>query len=297
MEAFPTEIWEVIFGFACTDDGSTGRSLSLLSREVHEIVKPFKLQSLCAIGSNQVQKFSYLLAETPERYRNVRYLFIADSNPQSLPPASVGIEAIEQAFYRILRSVANTLLTLHVHFTSVTRLSMLPLVLLPSLLELSLHGPFMFTTCVESILFASLRRLHVTHLHFRPPHFFTDIFQAAPGLTHLRFPQHSSTPYNLLSNLGIRGHMSLLSDDTRFPSRLTRVLVEVEWAPKSSEFWEAGVRSRQYLRAMENIARHDDRVSVVRGHGGWVSLHVVISNWLDRNCGKEGCWEVNGCGE
>ncbi|KAF8172805.1 hypothetical protein K438DRAFT_1611343 [Mycena galopus ATCC 62051] len=77
MEDIPPEIWTEIFAFSCTDDGRTGRALSIVSRAVHLTSKPLKYQSLCVVGLDQLRKLLAILSDLPTGERKVKYLFIA----------------------------------------------------------------------------------------------------------------------------------------------------------------------------------------------------------------------------
>jgi hypothetical protein len=63
MESIPPEILALIFSYACTDDGYTGRSLSLVSRYISDVSKPYKLQSVAVRGMWQVLEFACSLRE------------------------------------------------------------------------------------------------------------------------------------------------------------------------------------------------------------------------------------------
>ncbi|KAJ7661691.1 hypothetical protein B0H17DRAFT_953615, partial [Mycena rosella] len=76
MENAPSEIWTEVFAFACTDDGSTGRALSTVSRAVHLISKPLKYQSVCILGPNQLLKLSTVLSALSPNARRIKYIFI-----------------------------------------------------------------------------------------------------------------------------------------------------------------------------------------------------------------------------
>jgi len=80
MERCPTEIWNHIFSETCIDNGITGRSLSLVSKHIHETSKSVKLQSLSVHGPKQIHGLAVLLADTLPKYRKVRYLFISTMN-------------------------------------------------------------------------------------------------------------------------------------------------------------------------------------------------------------------------
>lgn len=76
-DQIPTEIWSEIFGHACTDDGTTGRSLSLVSSTFSEISRRFKYQSISIKRTKHVLHLAEILSAAPENDRKVKYLFIA----------------------------------------------------------------------------------------------------------------------------------------------------------------------------------------------------------------------------
>jgi hypothetical protein len=78
MHKCPIEIWLQIFQVACTDDGSTGRSIALVSRFFHEISNEVKLQSLSVIGVPQIVACARMLEMTPPHFRRVRHLFVSN---------------------------------------------------------------------------------------------------------------------------------------------------------------------------------------------------------------------------
>ena len=73
---FPTEIWNEIFMLACTDTGITGRSLSLVSRRLHDISAPYKYQYLAITQWKQLVAFSKIFPNVPKFQRNIKYLYI-----------------------------------------------------------------------------------------------------------------------------------------------------------------------------------------------------------------------------
>ncbi|CCM04930.1 uncharacterized protein FIBRA_07127 [Fibroporia radiculosa] len=64
MDRCPPEIHALIFSFACSDDGTTGRSLALVSRYIHTVSAPFHWQSLAISGLDQARGFTALLRAT-----------------------------------------------------------------------------------------------------------------------------------------------------------------------------------------------------------------------------------------
>ena len=75
-ETCPSEIWHGIFALACTDTGLTGRSLSLVSRQFHDISEPLKYQSIAITRWRQLIAFSQIYPQLPELQKTIKYLFI-----------------------------------------------------------------------------------------------------------------------------------------------------------------------------------------------------------------------------
>jgi hypothetical protein len=78
LDNFPPELCQHIFQLACTDDGTTGRALSLVSKYIHSSSKRCKLQSIAISGADQATRFVLALQRTPEQYRRVSYLTIVN---------------------------------------------------------------------------------------------------------------------------------------------------------------------------------------------------------------------------
>ncbi|KAA1477105.1 hypothetical protein DENSPDRAFT_748821, partial [Dentipellis sp. KUC8613] len=77
MEKCPVEIFHIIFAFACTDDGTTGRSLALVSRWMYEASLPFQLQSLATKSTAQILALSAMLEQRAPLHRRVRFLALS----------------------------------------------------------------------------------------------------------------------------------------------------------------------------------------------------------------------------
>ena len=78
---FAPEICEHIFAYACTDDGTTGRSLSMVSRLVHNTSKTFKYYSIAIDGPRQAVGFAELMESFPPDLRIVPHLFVSNHDP------------------------------------------------------------------------------------------------------------------------------------------------------------------------------------------------------------------------
>ncbi|EPQ54801.1 hypothetical protein GLOTRDRAFT_42902, partial [Gloeophyllum trabeum ATCC 11539] len=76
MNKIPLEICERMFSFACTDDGTTGCSLSLVSRYVRDASRRVRLQSVALQTYQQMQKFCVMVENLPPRHRRVHHLLL-----------------------------------------------------------------------------------------------------------------------------------------------------------------------------------------------------------------------------
>ena len=94
-----------IFSYACTDDGSTGRSLSLVSKYIHHTFAPYKLQSVSVSGADQAIRFALILQRTPLQQRNVHHLFV--SKDITAQPISVKPNDQRSSYSPIVRATTN----------------------------------------------------------------------------------------------------------------------------------------------------------------------------------------------
>ena len=80
-DSLPVEIWHLIFSLACIDDGSTGRSLSLVSTHFREISAPFKYQSIAITHWSQIIAFSQFFCKLPASQKKTVSLFVHHPYP------------------------------------------------------------------------------------------------------------------------------------------------------------------------------------------------------------------------
>ena len=80
-EILPVEIWHIIFSLACTDDGTTGRSLSLVSTYIREISAPFKYRSIAITHWSQIIAFSKIFCKLPASQKRTIFLFVHHPYP------------------------------------------------------------------------------------------------------------------------------------------------------------------------------------------------------------------------
>ncbi|KAF7308360.1 hypothetical protein HMN09_00684500 [Mycena chlorophos] len=101
LQDLPPELLEQIFSFACTDSGVTGCSLSLVSRYIHDISAPTKLQSVALLKRKQLVAFAALLARS-ESPPPTRFLYIGSCkdglSAKGTPESRAAHEALQKAF-------------------------------------------------------------------------------------------------------------------------------------------------------------------------------------------------------
>ena len=78
---FPLEIWYIIFSFACIDEGSTGRSLSLVSTHIRETSAPFKYRSIAITHWSQIIALSQFFCKLPASQKKTIFLFVHHPYP------------------------------------------------------------------------------------------------------------------------------------------------------------------------------------------------------------------------
>ena len=78
----PPELCERIFTLACLDDGTTGRSLSLVSKYISDTSKSIKLQSLAVRNLYQAEGLASMLKKLSFNERRVVHLFVVCDYPQ-----------------------------------------------------------------------------------------------------------------------------------------------------------------------------------------------------------------------
>jgi hypothetical protein len=293
METTPPEIWTEVFAFACTDGGYTGRALSMVSRDVHLISKPLKYQSVCVVGPKQLLKLLAVLSELSPGARGVKSLFVAaldeskDVEDGSTErhrrfQAHSGRDVAEQALCRILHLVSPSLLTLHIHRTTISRPSLLVEMDLPVLANLTLHGPFKSThpASVRPRTFPSLRKINIYHFAYHPEKFLQHILHAAPLLTHLRVPQSSFSPYAIQVALGILESTEPAPEMGCLANNLQKLVIEVDPVTSSPDSWASNIRAGQFSRKLQKISDSDGRVCLVNGRSDWMTIDQAKKQWI-----------------
>ena len=79
-DVLPSELWEPIFRAACTDGGTTGRSLALVSKRMQCLSEPYQLQSIAINNLDEAMGFiSRLEASSPRARSGVRCLYFSNN--------------------------------------------------------------------------------------------------------------------------------------------------------------------------------------------------------------------------
>lgn len=307
VSVLPVEIWTQIHNFACTDDGSAGRALSLVSKDWRTISAPFKLQSVALVGPKPILRFLCLLESTEESHRNVQSLFIGCLNLRLYSESSsnsrldlarerargleftdelfpeLGItssthtlkiraDAIEQAVVRILQRTAGSLHTLHTHLIFIERPGPLYPIPLRHLRVLVLHGPFASPPPILSSTLPNLRRLHLAPLPTSPHKgsvLLSTIAAAAPRLSHFCISHTACTRKELERALE---HSNLRN--------LTRLVVEVGTARRSLSP-PANTAAESEHAGLMRLAQDDGRVRIVREKRWWIDVQAALIEWED----------------
>ena len=268
MKTCPNEILSFIFAEACTDDGFTGRSLSLVSRRIHDTSRRYALQSVALYGSYQLSAFASLLDKVNPEDRGVRHLYLTDCRRvwvEYLPGQDredwlaermgehfhinhPSREHTSSAILRILTAVAPTLETLTLLLFDRYAEQPLPNTLsLPKLRELTLHGSSL-THGVQSELTQclSLRRLQVIQDFSIRGSMAKAVARLAPLLTHLRISRLVAN--RIASGDVVRGLEHMLQQDdlasAGFPPSLQRVLVQMLQQGPHDQTGQGAVRVR-----------------------------------------------------
>lgn len=306
MESLPAEIWMTIFSYACTDDGSTGRSISLVSRWFWDTSRSTKHQSLVVKGVNQITGIASMLERLPPELRRVRYLSVRvhhrDINKRSVSvedgvilrgdrdarESECGVSARIQSgihdrsmvvLSHMLQMIAPQLRVLHLWLPISSPSRLLPSTL-PSIIELRLtsndmRGQHLDTRsiCTAPQRYPSLRRLRLGMLHHQHG-LFGRIAKLAPGITHLHFciPEHTHLYHELERALGVGDTSMDVDMENLLPETIQRVSVQMGPTPNAGKYPAWASMYKTMRLNLERVARRDKRVVLVRLRSEGASL-------------------------
>lgn len=308
MNTYPPELHSYICSLACTDDGYTARSLSLVSRYFSQISLPFQYQSVCVSNASQIQSLASKLRDMPSHLRRIRHLFISDDG------CGGERDRVVNSIIIILTFAAPTLETLTFVATSpntsTSLIARLFRIRFPRLYELTVSGHYPFPSTPSC--FPSLERLHL--LGNRNPHGLLGLGgleTVMPNLTHLRvsglnlavsFSQEVQQAFTS----SLAGEDNDDDGECMFPVKLSPKLQEIsiQCGPvPSSGRPNAGARLKDetMMKNFESLREgvegkrgdHQTRFSLLpRSTVAELSSDDLRAHWADRLKGKEGCWSL-----
>ena len=249
MESLPIELHSQIFELACTDDGTTARSLSMVSRYVREVSQPFALQSIAVSGLCSLTGLVNKLELLPSHKRRVRKLFISDWTRKEAELKAISSSDADMDRYEVERLTITRLLGLvsptieslsfviSCPFNSTRLIGYLFSLNLPFLEDLLVYGFYPFPSSESNL--PNLRRLHLSGN--RNPH---GIFQsgslqtAMPKLEELRISglvSAASFAEELRSAVSPTGQVERMSQfPVALPTGLKRITVSTGPSPANT---------------------------------------------------------------
>ncbi|RPD67418.1 hypothetical protein L227DRAFT_569561 [Lentinus tigrinus ALCF2SS1-6] len=310
METLPLETLHHIFLFACSDGGSTGISLSLVSRSYRDIVRPVRYNSVALIGYTNIGTFlrcyrnDRAALQSPEQdiAPIIRHLLLttdASDIDRVIRPGGTAI--LQSILLDLFQLIGSTLVTL-----SYTCHAQMEIILakcaFPRLQELTFLRnvaiPYQFSAVAPLPEYAqlpralpSLRKLHViliTTLDHAVPVILARWAHAAPNVTHLR-----------ISNLrgGMRGiewmrDMLEAEPDTRPYPSLAHIVIQPYARPVQATYSGGMTQAihSQFIGEVEAFqqAAPADLNLVRLEPTGWSQM--LLGEWLDGIAGGTGAW-------
>ncbi|KAF7363646.1 hypothetical protein MSAN_01021800 [Mycena sanguinolenta] len=104
LDKFPPEMCAHIFEFACRDPGCTGRSLSLVSRYIHQASELARYMNIVLVGRAQIFAFAQFVEHTDIQLKT-RHLFINGHEAYAEMYSTNEVEANAQTEYARLAAL------------------------------------------------------------------------------------------------------------------------------------------------------------------------------------------------
>lgn len=298
MNTIPPELHSYICQLACTDDGSTFRALSVLSKYFHALVLPLQYQSVAISGFDSVLKLASRLEVAQPHMRRIHHLFISDRPHPNLAviqePRQQTYDLEKKATLRILTLSAPILESLTFiasnPTTSTSMIARLFDITFPRLQDLSITGYYPFPHRPNTM--PQLKRLH---LHGnRNPHGLLELgslHAACPSLTHLRIS-------------GLKLAVSFIEELTAalefhsqresvLPSSIECIVLERAVVSKLSikATCIAEERTLNELTRLVHVASRVKRVElIIRDIDGLLDLPKEKDRWAEQMVGASLCW-------
>ncbi|KAJ1301613.1 hypothetical protein OPQ81_008861 [Rhizoctonia solani] len=186
----PRELLLVVFSAACDDDGTTARSLGLVSRSFHFLALPFIYRVLALHGFNQLTILLGHFKREPDFASLVEHILIADSGPG--PDCLAFENALRILWGFVGPTVRSLALSVRTRNEGVEKLFQTVFdAAFPCLADLTLCGEHPIPAGA-SLTLPVLRCFHTVGLTKRnPASCFTPLTVACPLLTHIRISMSS----------------------------------------------------------------------------------------------------------
>lgn len=325
MDRLPPELLTHICSLACTDDGTTVKSLTLASGYLGEVCLPMQYQSLSIISHEDVASLGIKLSHQPEHLRRIFHLHLSLTFPDHRRLRKDFNDAL-----RLLQLAAPSVETLA--FTSPnllatpTFISQLFRIPFPRLRELSIHGYYPLPS------FNAIHMPRLEYLHFsgnrNPYGLLRTLKDCFPNITHLRISGLSMAvsfareldghmkAYRARScvHLGDEDGLSLVPlgylprssvPPSHLPSRLQSLVIQTENRPGRVISISNAKQDASMMAILSTcIEAHAEWImSDGRGRGLGITLRegtsgleekmpctTLYDDWLDRLMGGSGCW-------
>lgn len=319
MNRTPAEIWTEIFTYACTDSGTTGRRLSLVSKFIRESSAPVKLQSISVHGLQQIKRFYQLLKNTPPHLRRVRYLYMSTLPPpptrhglarfvpsrKAIQVGQIGMNEVEQLCQTCPCVVAEVAGSVEVLYLDVSAyyLRISPSTTFPRLTNLTSDGfPLHYYDTEDDepdpVLCPQLRRWHIIGYPETFPRIsrndnFSVIAIIAPSITHLRFSGIQKETFfaeDLETALGLATEVQGEALHVeRLPKNIQRVYVK----PGPSPSGDTRISYANLMARLRQLNRSNNRFILLKAYKKADTITCTSNEWLGFINGGEGCWSLH----
>lgn len=303
----PPEIWSQIFMDACTDTGTTGRSLSCVSQLFRSLSQPVKYQSIALGGFRQVLAFASILKSTPLHLIKLKYIYIARIQPG--PHDTIQIPTFRQkllsdAFKTILTVVSSTVEILHLdidNFETYTHHSM-PLPYFPRLWELQSDNFFL---CRYMVMDHDGGHIYETDPHFPVLDYWNITFErfmldcpgvlaciptVAPSLSHLRVVGNIGPLHRDLSRALATGSQCN-QGEISIPPSIKKIYMKPLTKPLNLRS-PGNILHERFVQGLKQLNELGDArfVLLLPYHLG--EERYTVEEWLERVNGGGGCWSL-----
>lgn len=112
MNTLPPELHNYICELACSEDGTTIRSLNMVSLYFNEVTTPFLYRNIAVSSIEQIFALSERLSAIPVHLRQIRNVFISDTPSSPGPSYSENSTKLLRTVVQILALAAPTVLSL-----------------------------------------------------------------------------------------------------------------------------------------------------------------------------------------